>query len=177
MPFGAPVQEARLGRHVVPVGVDVMVDIHAMHRSERLWHEPGRFNPERWAVPADGGAAGQGPYAAHDGLYTVEPEGGAGPTRPTPTLPSAPQVPTSATLPMANCSTAGHDTSEAIAAPLCSPAAFMPFSAGPRSCFGQRLAVVEVKTVVALLCAHFKFNLLAGAEVRGMQEGCMYRME
>lgn len=44
--------------------------------------------------------------------------------------------------------------------------AFLPFIAGPRSCIGSRFALLEMKTVLAVLVNSFSFSLKPGASVR-----------
>jgi cytochrome P450 len=38
--------------------------------------------------------------------------------------------------------------------------AFMPFGGGPRFCPGRNLALLEIKTVIAMLCRNFEFDLV-----------------
>ncbi|KAI9020624.1 cytochrome P450 [Hyaloraphidium curvatum] len=43
---------------------------------------------------------------------------------------------------------------------------WMPFSMGPRGCIGQKLAMIEAKTVLAVLVTRFEFEPVPGYEVK-----------
>ena len=41
-------KEIIAGRHLIPAGSEVVIDIVAIHRDKRHWPDPNRFNPERF---------------------------------------------------------------------------------------------------------------------------------
>lgn len=69
----------RLGRHDVPVGARVLIDIHGLHRNRRHWPEPDTFDPLRFSPDGKAGRSrwahlpfGGGPHLCVGKQFAVQ---------------------------------------------------------------------------------------------------------
>lgn len=61
---------------------------------------------------------------------------------------------------------------------------FLPFGDGPMNCIGQKIALTEIKTVLAVLVRKWRFELVEGQELEpvqtittGLKDGLFVRVE
>lgn len=92
-------EEVRLSTCSIPAGSSVLIFPYATHRLKRIYPDPERFNPERFAPEQ---CDKRNPYA------------------------------------------------------------FIPFSAGPRNCIGNKFAYIEMKTVISTLLRQFELLPVEG---------------
>ncbi len=109
--------------------VIALVNLTAVHRHPRYWHEPARFLPERF-----------GSNKSEDDDADGDGDGGKG---------------------------KGKAESH--------PFQWVPFSAGPRNCIGQRFAMLEATVLLAAFLQRFAFALEDGAVEAEVEEAITCR--
>ncbi|KAG2497951.1 hypothetical protein HYH03_004213 [Edaphochlamys debaryana] len=150
----------RVGDYVIPPGVIVWPMLYALHNSVHNWQAPDQFQPERWLDPGaeSGSGSGSGSGTAGEGM-----DGGSGSGSEGGQPPSQPATPRSPARRAAGGGRAGGEREGG--------KRFMPFSDGMKSCLGQALGLMEVRTMLAVLLSRYRFALdpsLGGPEaVRG----------
>ncbi|GLC33832.1 hypothetical protein PLESTB_000509600 [Pleodorina starrii] len=139
-------QPTRVGDYVIPPGVIVWPMLYALHNSVHNWDRPEEFRPERWLAAGGGGGAGGA--------------GGGGGSSP-------PSTPRSRDATAAVSETEAPPGETAAAATAASGGGgggaggkrFMPFSDGMKSCLGQALGLMEVRTMLVVLLGRYVFQL------------------
>lgn len=87
--------DTAIGRHVIPSGTQILLDVYALHSNPEYWDEPEKFIPERFG---DAEFFKRNPYS------------------------------------------------------------YVPFSAGPRNCIGQKFALLKLKIFLFNIASNFRFT-------------------
>jgi len=139
----------RVGPYLLPPGVVVWPMIYALHMSSRNWGggDPRAFRPERWLD------ASSGEFVGAAVAQEQQPQQQQQPQQP------QPQQQQEAAPPAGAAGAAAATAAGGGRRPATIPKRFLPFSDGSKACLGQLLGLTEVKTVVAVLCSRFWFEL------------------
>ncbi|CAB9522770.1 Leukotriene-B(4) omega-hydroxylase 2 [Seminavis robusta] len=114
----------------VPKNTYVYVSIWSIHRNEKIFPQPLQFRPDRWVKLVDGTDSATANDSSQASKKWVERASMEEPKE----------------EPGCTIAAANHK-------------AFFPFSAGGRSCAGQKFALDEAIIVLATLVKHFQFKL------------------
>jgi len=130
----------RVGPYLLPPGVVVWPMIYALHTSTGNWGDDALvFRPERWLVGGEFAGAAVAVAAGGGGAVSPPPAG-----------------------PIPDGGGGGGGTPPAPHRGGGAPKRFIPFSDGGKACLGQLLGLTEVKTLVAVLCSRFWFEMPSG---------------
>lgn len=127
-----------------------------LHRAPWAWTDADKFDPGRWLE--EGGEAEERKSEAADATATVTLTSSSPPSKAAPSSPPP----------------SSSDPENGLPKPLrLNPAAYLPFSAGPRDCLGRRFGMMELGTMLAVLCSGFEFEFDEGLNpggLRGLEE-------
>ncbi|GLI68700.1 hypothetical protein VaNZ11_013179 [Volvox africanus] len=143
-------QPTRVGDYLIPPGVIVWPMLYALHNSTHNWVRPDEFRPERWlAEPEEGGGG------SHD---EAGGNGGCGDRSGATLRPTSQSLSDSADA--GSCKGNGSGAAPAPTAGVSNGGKrFMPFSDGMKSCMGQALGLMEVRTMLVVLLGRYRVDL------------------
>lgn len=176
-------QDLTLGEYLIPAGWHVGVSVYCLHRHPALWARPDDFWPERW-LPSETAAEIEkaAVVASSSSDSSTHPQPCRNPQEVTPppsppktktaaaatdTAPSSPppalsaaaaKTTTTTTLPYEAPPISPQSSKDGN--PLNSPFQYVPFSLGPRSCIGQRFALLEASVILARIIRGFDLELI-----------------
>lgn len=130
-------RDVDIGGFLVKKGTEVAVPMFALHRATWAWTEPERFDPGRWLE-----GEGEEGKKTGDAAATVTVTSTSSPSR-------------------KNASSSPSDPSSSSNGPKplrLNLAAYLPFSSGPRDCLGRRFGMMELGTMLIMLCSKYRFE-------------------
>jgi len=130
------IQDHEINGLRIPAGTVITINANAVHRDPHYWEDPNAFKPSR--------------FLSQDN----DDDDKAAAELPSP-MPQSPKSPKSPLSPLSPASRIKQH-----------PFAFLGFSAGPRKCIGKNLAMLEIKTIVAMLLQRFSMKLVPGQKIQ-----------
>eukprot|EP01113_Clastostelium_recurvatum_P004835 TRINITY_DN1213_c0_g1_i4.p1 TRINITY_DN1213_c0_g1~~TRINITY_DN1213_c0_g1_i4.p1 ORF type:complete len:548 (+),score=106.50 TRINITY_DN1213_c0_g1_i4:82-1725(+) len=126
-------EDDEIGDCVVPAGAIIYPSPWTAHHFPGNWTKANEFDPSRWASSAAGANE-------DDNGGNVQ-------------LSSSPSSPSPSSISSSNSSSTSA---------IIKPGAYMPFMMGSRNCIGNRLALLEMKSIVTFLVRRYEFSLPEG---------------
>ncbi|KAK9840093.1 hypothetical protein WJX74_003186 [Apatococcus lobatus] len=151
----------QIGQYRVPKNVFVYILFHHLHNSPDLWDHASVFDPTRWEDPSDPTYVQDDSMHAHSDPFKGQTDTTGKSSKGTINLTASASI----EQPTGSGDFVGKTPKKGMDA---RPKKYFPFSAGPRSCIGQGMANMVLKTVIATLCARFTLRL---ADEMGGPEG------